>query len=414
MNEETPSQPQSPVESTPPPSPASQDSTLITEVAMIESESGMVDDTSELGETPPLGDAGNPQGMISSSSTTPPPRKSKKPFIVAGISVLILALFGGGAAFAYHTYQAPEHVMSDAMSHLLSTQKVHTTTTVTSNFAYTSGDMKLAFNKLTFTLGAERTPKVDTNATLDVTYNSMPLSLTASVLVTDEGALYFRVTNLKATLKAVLSDDIKLSATAQSYLDAIDGKWAKYTLSDIKASSPESGKVMQCTLDAYKKYKDDKKAIQEFVDLYSTHAFITTTDTPVTKDGNLGYVVSIDKTTLKAFGEGAKTTTLGTALSACDTSAQSKSLSSSLESVEQANGSTTTTVWVSQWTHELRAIDTTTTGLHSFDNSTYTISSHTDIDATTGVSTSAPSDTMSADEWGKNVQLFVSQLFMGS
>lgn len=419
MNEEAPSQPDNPIETTEQSSTLRQDSAIISEVAMVESEestnSEVIDQ--EMGSSFDMGQAnvatplassfGSNEHVPQSQTPSAPGKKSKKPFVIGGILVGVLALLSGGAAFAYHTYQAPENVMLGAMSHALSTTQARISTTVTSDFSYASGDMKLTFDKLKFVLGGERTPKMDANATLSITYNGKPVKLSASVLATDEGAIYFKVDHLKSTLTTVLGDSMTISAVAESYLDNIDGKWTKYTLDDMKSSNPTGEKTTQCVLDAYKRYKDDQKAIQEVVDLYKQQTFMTVEDNPEIKDGNIGYQVTIDKTKMGAFGDGLETTTLGKAVKACDTSDDNGSKSSARNTTSEPDGTTTTTtVWVSQWTHELRAIDTKTTGLKLFDEETYSIMTHTDIDFTAGVTTNAPTDTMTTDEWGENVQKF--------
>jgi hypothetical protein len=427
MNEEVPSQSENPVD-TEEQSPAiRQDSAIISEVAMVESEDSTNSDVAnqdtasllDMGSvnvaTPLAPSFGSSENTPQPQMTVAPGKKAKKPFVIGGIIVGVLALLSGGAAFAYNTYQSPENVMLGAMSHALGTKQARISTTVTSDFAYSSGDMKLTFDKLTFVLGGERTPKMDTNATLSITYNGEPVKLAASVLATDDGTIYFKIDNLKSTLKTVLGDSMTISATAESYLDNIDGKWAKYTLDDMKSSNPTGEKTTQCVLDAYKQYKDDQKAIQEVVDLYKKQIFLTPADDPQIKDGNIGYVVTIDKTKMSAFGEGLETTTLGEAVKACDTSDHESSSSSSGSTTSEPDGiSTTTTVWISQWTHELRAVDTKTTGLKLFDDETYSVTTHTDIDFTAGVTTSAPSDTMTTDEWGENVQNFYMTMFISS
>lgn len=422
MNEQVPTQPEIPAEATEQTPIAPQDSSIISEVAMVESEDSTTSDVSGLAPesssaaigsaAPAFGSSvGSTEAAPQLQMNAPVGKKSKKPFVIVGIVIGVLALLGGGGVFAYSIYQSPENVMLSAMSHALSTKQARISTTVTSDFSYSSSDLSLTFDKLTFVLGGERTPKLDANASLSVTYNGESLNLKASVLATDDGTVYFKVDNLTSTVKSLLGDSIKISATAESYLDNIDGKWAKYTLDDMKSSNPTGAETTQCVLDAYKQYKDDQKAIQEVVDLYKQQVFVVAEDNPEIKDGNIGYQVTIDKTKLDAFGEGLETTTLGKAVKACDTTDDESSTSYSDSTTSEPDGITTaTTVWISQWTHELRAIDTKTTGLTLFDDETYSVTTHTDVDFTAGVTTTAPSDAMTVEEWGENVQKFYTSM----
>ena len=411
----------------PPPAPQLQNEALKPELAQLEAEPTANVAADEV-EPPSVVESMNSElaeGVQSPTITSQTPmmaigttkKKSKKPFIMLAVIVGVLALLGGGGAFAYNIYQAPENVVLGAISNAFGTKQVRATTTVTSDFTYTSGDTTIAIQKLEFTTGAERTPKMDENATLTLNYNGKTLTLKASVLATDDGSLYFKVDNLKTTVKTLLGDTVTISSTAESYLDNIDGKWAKYTISDIKAANPESGRIAQCTLDAYKKYKDDQKAIQEVVDLYKKQPFVVVKNTVSSKDGNFGYVVDVDTAKSSAFSDSLQSTTIAKAVKACDTSADSSSTSSG-QTTDTTNSSddptTTVTVWISPWTHELRAIDTVTSGLKLDNDKTYSISSHTDFSFTSGVSTSAPSSTMTFEEWGNNAQAFFMDVVMSS
>jgi hypothetical protein len=322
------------------------------------------------------------------------------------VAFIVVGLMGGGA-YAYTTYQDPENALLDAASKALGAKQVHTKTTVTSDFAYTSGGTSIKFGKLIFESGMERTPKIDENAELSITYNGKDVTLKATVLATDAGELYFRVDNAKDTLQKVLGNDLKMSAKAESYLANIDGKWAKYTLDELKKDNPDSGKTVQCTLDTYKKYKDDKKAIQELVDLYKKNQFVVVEGDPITKDGNVGYIIGTDSAKLKSYVKASADTAMTKELDACSGVKSSVKADYIREQAAPAdpnadNEKTVTTAWVSQWGHELRAIDTVTSNLRGIDQKKFTVTTHTEFDFTKGVTTSAPTDTMKFKDWTDN------------
>lgn len=362
-------------------------------------------------ETPVLGTEQQPSSVVLS------PAKSggKKKYIIAGlVSIITVGLLGGGA-FAYTTYQKPENALLEAVGKALSAKQVNVKTTVTSDFVYTAGDTKIKFDKLTFTTGVERTPKIDENAELNLTYDGKSVSLKAAVLATDKGEVYFRVSNLKDTIQKTIGADMKMTAKADEYLAKIDGKWAKYTLADLKKDNPDSAKTVQCTLDTYKKYKDDKKAIQELVDLYKKNQFVVVKGDPIVKDGNIGYVVDIDKTKSKAFEKASSDTALAKELDACDGS-KTKAASDEMDTSDQATPAssedpkTTTTVWISQWGHVLRSVETKTTNLSGAGDTKFTITTRTDVDFTKGVTTTAPSETVTFKEWSDNAGYFYGEM----
>ena len=433
VNEELPTQQESAIPEEPQVMPVSTtpDNSLVSQAAQIESEPVIVDPVTGDVQEPTIQAAMNAEMEPTTQVAGDPslaerdvfgkaPKKSKKPFIIAGALVLLLGLVGGGAVLAYQVYQAPENVVLNAAVNALSASKVQVKTVVTSDFAYKDGSTSIEFQKLTFNVGAERTPKMDANAELSMKYNGTPLDLKAYVLATDDGTVYFKVDNLKTTIKTVLGSSVTISAKAESYLDAIDGKWAKYTFDDIKKENTESGDIAQCTLDVYKKHKDDKAAIQEVADLYKKNAFLVVKDSGQIKDGNVGYEISVDEAKSSAFTKSLDTTIIAKEVKACDKSSTDTTDTSDTTTTDTSSTTTSAdgpktvvTVWVSQWGHELRAIDSKTTDIKSGDSS-YSVTSRTDFDFKSGVTSTAPSDTMKAEDWTSNATNFFMDVFLSS
>lgn len=334
-----------------------------------------------------------------------PTKKSPiKLILLIALPLLVLGLIGGGA-FAYAEYQKPENVLLGAVSHAIEAKKAQSVTTVTSDFVYDAGGTKLSLDKLTFRAGFDRSPQYDTNAELALKYNDKQVTLKADVLTTSDQTIYFRVVNLKDTLEKVLPAEMKITAKANEYLAKFDGKWAKYSLEDLKKDNPESEKIAQCTLDIYKKHKDNKKSTEEIVKLYKANPFVTVDGKQKSKDGNIGYDISIDKVKSKAFGKAMLETAIAKDFKACDKTAAdaTSSVDSTIDSVDTPTSpddpKTVTTVWISQWGHEFRAIDTVTSNLSGMDGKKYSVTSRTDIDFGKGVATQAPGDAMAMKDW---------------
>lgn len=359
-----------------------------------------------------------PMGMPTAVPPTPPVKKSKKPLIIAGVVAVIALGLIGGSAYAYTLYQKPQNVLLQAAGNALSAKKLRTKTVVTSDFAYDADGTKLSFEKVTFETGSERTPRYDMNAEIVAKYNDKQVTLKGDVLATDAGELYFRVSNIKDTLQKVLPADMKMNAMAEAYLAQIDGKWAKYTLEDLKKDSPDYGKTVQCVLDVYKKHKDDKKSIQEVVELYKANQFVVVKGEPTSKNGNFGYEVAIDNKKSKAFSKEVAKTALAKEVEACDKNAAASASASedtdttdTVDTPTNADGPvTTTTLWISKWGHELRSVETKTTDIKGVDNKKYSITSRTDVDFGNGVVTTSPKDTVPLKAWSENATKFMTEL----
>ncbi len=369
-------------------------------------------------------DVEQPTGIIGSGADVVPAqpvaKSSKKPLVIAlvvtGVVVLLAAV--GGGVYAYTQYQKPENVLMHAAGNALSAKSGRTKTIITSDFAYDADGTKISFEKVTFELGAERTPRYDANAEIVAKYNDKQLSLKGSVLATDAGVVYFKISNIKDTLKKVLPPEVKMNAKAEAYLDTVDGKWAKYSIEDLKKDNPESGKVAQCMLDVYKKHKDDKKSAQEVVDIYKANQFVVIKGEPKVKDGNVGYVVDVDKKKSKLFAKAVAKTSMANELKACDKNASNNSSDEAIDQADEMTSEvvpkdasvTTTTVWISQWSHELRAVETKTTNMPGPDNKKYSVTSRTDVSFKEGVTTTVPSDAMAAKDWSDNATRFYEEL----
>ncbi len=340
-----------------------------------------------------------------------PTKKRKSKLLVALVIVLVVAALGTGSAYAYTVYQKPQNVLLEAASKALGAARVRTKTTVTSDLHYDADGTKLAFEKLTYEYGAERTPQLDGNAELVVKYNDTPISIKVGALATEAGAVYFRISNVQSTLEKSLPKGLTLTPKAKEYLAKIDDKWVKYSIDDLKKDDAESAKQVQCMLDTYKKHKDDKKVSQEIVAVYKANQFVVVKDNPVLKDGNYGYEMTVDDKKASAFGKALQKTSIAKEFDACGgekgndaeaTLNDTPVIDSELKTGSDAS-KTVTTIWVSIWGHEIRAVDTKTTDMALLGAQKFSMNTHTDVDFKSGVTTKAPTDTMTVDEWWRNV-----------
>ncbi len=333
-------------------------------------------------------------------------RKSKAGLIIAICAAVLVVLLAIAGATAYAFYQKPENVLLDAVSKLPLATKVSTKTTVNSNFSYEADGVKIKFKRFTFDTGAENTPKFDANAELVLEVNGKELSLKASGLVTDNGTVYFKdniVSSIKDTLSILHQ---KLPAQAEKHLKKIDGKWVKYSLADARKQDKKSANQLQCVIDAYKKYSKDDKAKHQISSVYKKHSFIIIDKEVKSQNGNFGYDVSVDDDKAEAFWKDFRETSFAKSVESCAPNVSSSS-SDTYKSAKKAKSKAdaTMTVWVSQWSHELRGVDVKATNLKtdSHSDKNYNVSAKTIIDFSKGSQVAVPSDAISAEEWASAI-----------
>lgn len=333
-------------------------------------------------------------------------RKSKVGLIIAICAAVLVVLLAIAGATAYAFYQKPENVLLDAVSKLPLATKVSTKTTVNSNFSYEADGVNIKFKKFTFDTAAENTPKFDANAELVLEVNGKELSLKASGLVTDNGTVYFKdniVSSIKETLSILHQ---KLPAQAEKHLKKIDGKWVKYSLADARKQDKKSANQLQCVIDAYKKYSKDDKAKHQISSVYKKHPFIIIDKEVKSQSGNFGYDVSVDDDKAEAFWKDFRETSFAKSVESCVPNVSSSS-SDTYKSAKKAKSKAdaTMTVWVSQWSHELRGVDVKATNLKtdSRSNKNYNVSAKTVIDFSKGSQVAVPSDAISAEEWARAI-----------
>ena len=333
-------------------------------------------------------------------------RKSKVGLIIAICAAVLVVLLAIAGATAYAFYQKPENVLLDAVSKLPLATKVSTKTTVNSNFSYEADGVNIKFKKFTFDTGAENTPKFDANAELVLEVNGKELSLKASGLVTDNGTVYFKdniVSSIKETLSILHQ---KLPAQAEKHLKKIDGKWVKYSLADARKQDKKSANQLQCVIDAYKKYSKDDKAKHQISSVYKKHPFIIIDKEVKSQNGNFGYDVSVDDDKAEAFWKDFRETSFAKSVESCAPNVSSSS-SDTYKSAKKAKSKAdaTMTVWVSQWSHELRGVDVKATNLKTDSRSdkNYNVSAKTVIDFSKGSQVTVPSDSISAEEWASAI-----------
>ena len=285
--------------------------------------------------------------------------KSKKKWLIALIALALLLLVGGGAASAYYfaVFQKPENVLLDALNKASLAKAVQSDTTVTLNKDLGSGavmkDIKFKANS-----ADNQTSLID--ATVNMELQGKALSLGGkTVIALADNALYFKINNVTDAINAIMESQDAAGEMPAAYLDmiaAIEDQWVKVTVDDIKKNSDTAGSELECTINVMKKQNaDSNKAVAT---LYKNNPFIVVKESLGVKNNQLGYKLNIDEAKAKAFGKSLEETQAFKDMKACSPSEDV--LPDDLSTVDSAiTDNTAYTVWIDQWSHELKSIQFT-------------------------------------------------------
>ena len=327
---------------------------------------------------------------------------------IAGSVLFLLAICGG--VLAYSIYQRPENVVLDAITKLQSANKFSTHTEIIMDYKYDAGTKDISFKKLTLDTGMNSSPSVDANATLQMSVDGHDISVKASALVTDDGTIYFKVKNLAGALSAFTGSK-ELPASAKNQLEKASNKWVKYEINDLYKNNQRAAERARCVQNVYKRSLKDNKKRREIVSTYRKYPFVMIESMAQPKDGNVGYTVWIEPVTWRQFSKAFAHTAIAQDIKACGPSTHDNSSVVPDDTDDNyanpapshsvlGHSKTKFTMWISPWSHELRALD-----IEGGSDARFSPKSHTKFDFSKGVATTKPNDSevIHADEWNKRL-----------
>lgn len=327
---------------------------------------------------------------------------------IAGGVLFLLAICGG--VLAYSIYQRPENVVLDAITKLQSANKFSTHTEITMDYKYDAGAKDVSFKKLTLDTGMNSSPSVDANATLQMSVGGRDVSVKASALMTDDGTIYFKVQNLAEALNAFTGSK-ELPASAKNQLEKVSNKWVKYEINDLYKNNQRAAERARCVQNVYKRSLKDSKKRREIVSTYRKYPFVMIESMAQPKDGNVGYTVWIEPVTWRQFNKAFAHTAIAQDIKACGPSTHDNSSVVPDDTDDNyanpapshsvlGHSKTKFTMWISPWSHELRALD-----IEGGSDARFSPKSHTKFDFSKGVATAKPNDSevIHADEWNKRL-----------
>ncbi len=328
---------------------------------------------------------------------------------IAGGVLFLLAICGG--VLAYSIYQRPENVVLDAITKLQSANKFSTHTEITMDYKYDAGTKDVSFKKLTLDTGMNSSPSVDANATLQMSVGGRDVSVKASALMTDDGTIYFKVKNLAEALSAFTGSSKELPASAKNQLEKASNKWVKYEINDLYKNNQRAAERARCVQNVYKRSLKDSKKRREIVSTYRKYPFVMIESMAQPKDGNVGYTVWIEPVTWRQFNKAFAHTAIAQDIKACGPSTHDNSSVVPDDTDDNyanpapshsvlGHSKTKFTMWISPWSHELRALD-----IEGGSDARFSPKSHTKFDFSKGVATTKPNDSevIHADEWNKRL-----------
>jgi hypothetical protein len=276
----------------------------------------------------------------------------QKKFIVGIVVVVLLALIGGGSAFAYFSYQNPQKVISDAVINAVTAK----TSIYTGTLNVNSKDLKVGVNITSKLAGA--TGSLD--ADLTITASGKTYKIGGSGLVDNSGDLYFKVNHLAGIVGEIkitlgISQTSSESTAIDQLVAKIDDTWVKVSSNDLKQYSEDTATSKTCINDTVKKFKDDKSAIAEVTDLYAKNPFILVDKALGQVNGSFGYQLKESGSNLKTFLDGLKNTKIYKSLHDCDKTFVIDTNGMSTKDEVDKNG--TVKLWVDVWSHQITKVE---------------------------------------------------------
>jgi len=300
---------------------------------------------------------------VTTDPIVPSPKKIKKGMIIGIIVAAFIVIVGGGSALAYNLwYNAPEKVITDAVMNVITAKTAIYTGTINSE----SGNSKITVDVTA--KQANLAGSVD--AKLSVNMNNNTYNATGSGVFDNAGDLYIKVNTdsiisiLKNLLTTVGSENNTLSTAIDTLANKINDKWIKIGSSDLATFNQSYADNKNCLNDVTNKFRNDNSAIAEIAELYKTNPFIKVNQNLGSKDGSVGYEISIDNTKGNSFTKSIKNTKIYKSIQSCDDSSIiDDSLSSIIDSIssnESSNNSVPAPkidLWVDSWSHQITKID---------------------------------------------------------
>lgn len=304
------------------------------------------------------------------------PKKGKKKFVIAGVVAGIIALIGGGGAYAYFGwYQNPDKVILDSLMNIGKTKQagVIGSVAITNEAVNISVDLSTKGNEEISSLKADVKIKGGSTGILA----GQELTVTTDAVTVKEGDIYFRVSKLQKAIDSFVDSYVDSYADQYSsfgyapteaekaqmrnqaksqfsgVVSKIDDQWIKVSADDLKKDQDSES---TCTTNLLEKVSKDRKLASEVLDVYRQHRFLTVKEKLASQDGSFGYLLDLDKAAAKEFVKGVEGTEFGKELIKCNSDAFKDSSDTMFDDSGEGVKNGRFELWVDQWSHRITRV----------------------------------------------------------
>jgi hypothetical protein len=290
-----------------------------------------------------------PPSMFNSGTPAPAPTviagkpKNKKRIMIIIIAVVVVLLGAAAAAYQFW-YQNPQKVVTDGLVHALQAETTAYTGTIDVNSE--AVNVKIAVDGA-YDMGAQ-----DVNAKITMSLGNIDYTLTGSVLFDKNNDLYIKIANLDAIIAPLrLTMPEEARATFDGLVAKVDNTWIKISADELATYNQGLSRSQTCLNNAVQQTENHVALQKEIKNIYTNNAFVTAAESLGSKDGSMGYSLTIDQDKAKAFAADLKNTESYKTLHDCDETFTIDE--NSFFKSQDASGAVTTQLWVSQFTHQI-------------------------------------------------------------
>jgi hypothetical protein len=275
--------------------------------------------------------------------------------------VAVLLFVGIGGALAYNLwYQNPQKVITDSLIHAAAARTA----------SYNATFSAVADNTAEITVdGMAANGLQSGNVTLSFTTAGKKNDIKGAAVIDMANNVYFKLTNVADLVKPYRA---ALPNSGQTLLDDLVTKlgsnWIKLSPTDLKNYNSSFATTEECTTAALKTLQGNASAGREIGAVYKKHQFITIDKKLGSKNGSLGYQISANQSTLRAFEHDVEATAVYKALHQCNPNVSPSSLASFFGGTSQQ-----ATIYVSRFTHQLTSLSATGKDSKAKTSATFTI-----------------------------------------
>lgn len=338
--------------------------------------------------------------------------KRKKKWLLPVIIAAVLVLLGGGAAAYYFmVYQNPQNVLYDAYKSVATAKMMQAKGTIKVDTPATLG---VKITSVEYGMDGDQDAMAgQMNVMVHAEVSGEDIAVGGKGMFDADGNLYFQLNGLVDAFRSVMKSSSSSSSVPDSFYDALgkmQDQWVKVTMSDLKDANATAAKTYQCMLDVTKKHKNDSD--KPYLEAYKNNTFITKKEDLGTKDGKIGYTLNYDEAKAKAFYDAISELPVAKELSDCS-KANGNTYNNSTSTVDKSSvDNTTFTVWVDQWSHQLKTVEYSTStksgGVTASANGSVNIAYDKNVKVT------APGSTISFTEYKNRYDDLATELGMPS